>query len=142
MHTARPGARDVTLKELLEREMERRSWSQRDVAIHTGVARTSIANILENPDVVPGLETLERFGTTFGIPLWRMVEIAGFDAGLPADTPAGISARVAALAGQLPAYREILDRLGEIDPRDAHAVLAYLEILLRRPSGDPDAPDA
>lgn len=132
----------VSLAEFLQREMERRGWSQRDVTIQTGVARTSISNILENPDAVPTVETLVRFSQTFSIPLWRLLEIAGFDPGVPNDTPQGITARIAALAAQLPEYRDILYRLGEIDPRDATGVLAYLEILLRGrpPDEDPDAP--
>jgi transcriptional regulator with XRE-family HTH domain len=124
----------VTLAELLTREMEKRNWSLRDAEAHTGVSRNALDNILKKAGVIPTVETLHRLGVAFGLPLWRMTELAGFASGVVPNehTPNGRIARVVALSRAMPQLSELLDRVLELPPGEMEGVLAYLEALERR----------
>jgi transcriptional regulator with XRE-family HTH domain len=124
----------VTLADLLAREMEKRNWSLRDAEAHTGVSRNAIDNILKNAETVPNLETLHRLAVAFQVPLWRIVELAGFASGVVpnGDTPQGRIHRVMKLSQAMPQLAELLDLALELPPSDVEGVLAYLEALKRR----------
>ena len=132
MTATRTERSSMTLAEFVRREMTRRRWSIRDVEGHTGVSRTAIANILNNADAVPTLETLDRLGSTFGLPLWRMVELAGYQSGMPSVSPRNAIERVTILAEAMPQLAELLDEVLELPPSEMAGVLAYLEALKRR----------
>lgn len=127
-----PDRATVTLAEFLIREMDKEKWSVLDLEVQTGVSRGALRNILEKPDAVPTLETLLRLSRRFKLPLWRMVELAGFASGVPTDTPQGRTARIIALAQAMPQLSDALDLLVELSADEVEGVLAYLEALKRR----------
>lgn len=134
----------MTLAELLQRELEKRNWSLRDAEGHTGVSRTALDAILKETTTIPTLETLYRLGDKFGIPLWRMVELAGFSSGIaPSGLPRDRVERALMLSQSMPFLSEVLDRVLELAPADMAGVLAYLEaievIQRRGPEIDPPA---
>jgi hypothetical protein len=96
------------------------------------VSRTALRNILEKPDVVPELETLEKLSLAFGMPLWRIVEMTGFDLDLP-KSDSERTRRLAALLDTNPEFRPIVDHMLRLQPGDFDGILVYLEGLqLRR----------
>ena len=120
----------VTLAELLQRELEKRNWSLRDAEGHTGVSRTALDAILKETTTIPTLETLYRLGDKFGIPLWRMVELAGFSSGIaPTGLPRDRVERALTLSQTMPHLAAVLDRVLELAPADMAGVLAYLEAI-------------
>src|SRR5687767_14196421 len=75
------------LREYLAQQIDANNWSLREVEEKTGVAKTTVDNILKGRGTVT-LETLDKLGVFFGLPLWRMLEFAGYDPGLPMDASA------------------------------------------------------
>ncbi len=122
----------MTLQEFLTRELSRRKWSVVDLEAKSGVSRGAIRNMLNNDEAIPTLETLDRLGDVFGMPLWRMVELAGFQSGMPSVQPQATIERVVVLARSMPELEEILDQVLELPPSEMAGVLAYLEALKRR----------
>lgn len=120
------------LAAFVARQMEQRGWGLRAAERETGVSKTALKNILDNADVVPEMDTLVKLANAFGVPLWRIVEMCGFDLGLP-TTPTDRAQRLAALVAAMPEYQPIVDQLLTLTPEDLEGVLLYLEaIRLRR----------
>lgn len=111
--------------------MEVRGWSKRKLEEITGIARTSIDNILDNERAVPRLETLDTLGRVFDLPLWRMVELCGYDLGLP-KTASERSRRLAAVMEAMPQFQPIVDHLLATDPSQLDGILGYLEFVRSR----------
>jgi transcriptional regulator with XRE-family HTH domain len=130
MHSAERSS--VTLVEFLQREMDKQKWTPVDLEARSGVSRGALRNILEKTNTVPTLGTLKRLGLLFGLPLWRMVELAGFDAQVNEDTPAGRTARIIQLSKAMPQLSEALDYIADLPAEDLEGVLIYLEALKRR----------
>jgi transcriptional regulator with XRE-family HTH domain len=119
------------LADLLKHQMEVRGWSKRKLEEITGIARTSIDNILDNENAVPRLETLDILGRTFGLPLWRMVELCGYDLGLP-KTAGERAKRLTAVMEAMPQFQPIVDHLMATDPDKLDGILSYLEWIRSR----------
>jgi transcriptional regulator with XRE-family HTH domain len=66
------------LADYLLREMNQRNWSQREAATRSGIPKTTLTDLLNNPDHVPQLRTLQALAVGFGVPLKRLIELSGF----------------------------------------------------------------
>lgn len=123
----------MTLTEFLQRELEKHKWTVTDLEVHTGVSRGALRNILagdmQDP---PKLETLQRIAQAFHIPLWRIVEMTGFESGVPTNTSNGQMARIIAVSRAIPQLSEILEYLPDLTESEIEGALAYLEALVRR----------
>ena len=120
------------LANFLKHQMEQREWSLRDAEREIGVSRSALDNILKNEEVIPGLDTLTKIGIVFKVPLWRMVEMCGFDLGIPRKA-SDQSARLTALMESMPQLKPVVDHLLELHPNDIDGILDYLEAVeLRR----------
>jgi transcriptional regulator with XRE-family HTH domain len=122
----------ATLAAYVQNQMKQRGWSLRDAERETGVSRSALDNILKNEDVTPGLDTLTKLASVFGIPLWRIVEMCGFDLGIPRE-PSNQSQRLTTLINSMPQLQPIVDHLLALQPDDLGGILDYLELVeLRR----------
>ncbi len=123
------------LARFLEGEQKRRVY--RDLEAMTGVPRPTLSKIINNQlKGLPELETLAKVATAFNMPLWRVVEMAGIDAGI-AQTPSAQGKRLAALVEAHPdVMSDIVDGLLDLDPSDLRGVLAYVELVLRQKGGN------
>lgn len=121
----------LSLADFLQREIDKRKWSRRELASKSKVSRGSLDNIWDDPGATPALETLEKLADTFGLPLWRLVEAAGFNLGLPA-TPSELEKRTAQLLAREPQFQSMAPYLATLDPYDWQATLAFLEGLTSR----------
>lgn len=115
-----------TLPEYLRHYIDAQGWSLRDAEAQLGVSRAALSNILTNAEVTPRLDTLEQLATALNLPLWKMIELAGFDLDLT-TTPEDKAARLLSLARRQPAYQPIVDHLLDLHPDDLEGVLVYLE---------------
>lgn len=118
------------LSDYLKRQMEQRGWKLLDAQRELGVSKTAIDNILKNKDVVPKLETIEKFAEAFKLPVWRVLEMAGYDLQLP-HSSSSLAQRVAALVDKNPSLLPVLEKLATYDLKDAVAVLTYMETMER-----------
>lgn len=69
----------------LEREMKQQGWSLRRAAAAWGLDKSTLSMILNNPERVPDLRTLDRLSAGLGVSLARLIELAGFDLGAIED---------------------------------------------------------
>lgn len=111
--------------------MFRKDLSLRSAEVETGVSKTALAHILEKPDVMPGLATLQKLADAFGLPLWRVIEMMGYDLGLK-PTLKNDWERITSLTTAVPWLAPIAKTLLTLDPNDLEGVLAYLEFLASR----------
>lgn len=134
----------MSLADYLQREMDARGWSRRKLSERSQVSWGSLANIWQEPDAVPDLETLEKLAVCLDVPLWRVVEAAGFNLGMP-TTPDALERRTAQLLASAPQFRALAPYLEHLEPDDLRAVLAYIDGLMdaakrgRSPAPAPDA---
>lgn len=73
---------------------EQKGLSQGDVEKATGLLRCYTSRV-ENGHTVPSLETLERFATALGVPLYRLFLV---EEGALASSPLGLQENLEALA--------------------------------------------
>lgn len=110
----------------LKHYIDSQGWSLRDAEAKLGVSRAALSNILNHEDVVPRLDTLEQLASALHLPLWRLIELAGFDLDLSAS-PEDQAARLLALARKQSAYQPVVQHLLDLHPDDLEGVLVYLE---------------
>ncbi len=117
------------LSDFLARELKQSSY--RALEEKTKVSRGSLENLIgkENKEF-PKLETLEKLSTAYKLPLWRVVEMAGIDLGLP-RTPSDLAQQLTSLASRMPEIDPIVGFLLKLHPDDLRGVVAYLETLDR-----------
>jgi transcriptional regulator with XRE-family HTH domain len=126
----------VNLREWIEREMRAKGWTRRGLAGEADISRGTLDNIFNKPDVLPEIETLAKLASAFKTPLWRVVEIAGFDSGFKPSTSADRIAQV--LVGD-PELEEIAKLLGDVPAGDRSGVLLYLQLLHARRAANQSA---
>lgn len=118
------------LQELLKKQQQI-AGGLRALARKVDVSHTAIKNVIENNDAIPELETLVKFARAFKLPLWRVVEMAGFDLELNQGSVSQAQ-RLASLMEVMPQYRPVVDYLLRLNPDDIEGMLMYLEVLERQ----------
>jgi transcriptional regulator with XRE-family HTH domain len=115
---------------------ELKQISYRDLEARTGVSRGSLEHIAreENTDF-PKLETLEKLATYWKLPMWRVIEMAGVDLGLPRSVDE-LGQQLMSLASRLPEIEPIVQYLLKLYPDDLRGVVAYLESVDRQRNND------
>jgi len=116
----------LTLIQFLARELEGNSLRELEAKI--GVSHAAIQRLVKGSlQNYPELETLEKIAHAFGLPLWRVREMAGLDLGLTAKDHALVSC-VASLVAHEPLFRQLYERMIDARTEELEAVLIYLEV--------------
>lgn len=121
---------NTELRRKLQEELKNKSL--RDLESQTEVSRGSIDNIVRGENVgYPTLETLDKLATYWGLPVWRVIEMAGIDLGMPrsADETA---LQLKSLMKRLPELELVVQALLTLYHEDVRGVVAYLEALDRQ----------
>ncbi|WP_083469920.1 helix-turn-helix domain-containing protein [Herpetosiphon geysericola] len=113
------------LSVFVDQQLKQRNWSLRFAEEETGISKTALSNLI-NDVQKPDLETLVKVSRSFSIPLWRVVEMAGYDLGFQTTSPS-IAERIASLIEAVPEFQEGLERLMKATPDDIEGMLAFLE---------------
>lgn len=91
-----------TLRDNVRIFMDQRGWSQHVLAAKSGVAQTTIGNILRYRDAQdkhPGTDTVECLATAFGMPAWKLLAPPNtFVAGVAEPEPLDVELLATALA--------------------------------------------
>lgn len=112
------------LADFLGRELKDSSY--RDLEEKTKVSRGSLENIIgQQNKEFPKLETLEKIAKAYKLPLWRVIEMAGIELGLP-GTPDDLARQLTSLGNRIPEIRPIVGFLLKLHPDDMRGVVAYL----------------
>lgn len=122
------------LGEYIDQALARKKWRVREAERHTGVSRNTYARLATEPDFRPDMETMIKLARAFDEPLWRILEMAGYDMGMGTATHDQML-RLGSLLARQPWLRRAVDHLERIDEGQMEALLVYLETLerLRRP---------
>ena len=135
---------DVTMTELARKLADEvRASSYRDMQAKTGVSRGSLEKIIRAqppgddgiPNNIPEFATLEKLAAYWKLPLYRVVEMAGVDLGLPRSIDE-LSQQLISLATRLPEIEPIVQYLLKLYPEDLRGVVAYLESVDRQNNRD------
>jgi transcriptional regulator with XRE-family HTH domain len=124
-------SRSWALANFLRDEMNKRGWSQKDLAAKSGVPESTLSNLLNNKTEEPGLATLTRLSTAFEVPLWRLILIAGYPVGTP-DSFENQQSRLVELSKAFPWLTPVAEDIAGLTPDDRESLLTVLEMLLRR----------
>jgi transcriptional regulator with XRE-family HTH domain len=116
----------VDLADFLREKVEAASY--RKVEAATGISRGSLENIIrrENKEP-PELPTLEKIADTYGIPLVRVMEMAGFTS----ELPSGAELRLLQDEARAnPELRTILEAARDLSEEQRRVLAAYARYLL------------
>lgn len=114
---------------------ELKTQSYRDLQGKTGVSRGAIEKLVNEDTKFPELDTLDKLATYWKLPMWRVIEMAGIDLGLPRSIDETVQ-QLTSLAKRLPEIEPIVQYLLKLYPEDLRGVVAYLEALDRQHSRD------
>lgn len=90
-------------------------------------SKSAIREVIKNPERKPRITTLLGIAMALQLPLWQVINMAGYDLGLPVtDDP--LLKDLQALAQREPESKQLLDLLLAADPKDRQAVLNYLRV--------------
>jgi len=123
------------LAKLIAETLRDRNWSLREADEEIGVSRSALGNIVNGKNQPPTLVTLDKLATYYRLPLWRVIEMAGIDLGLPRSIDETVQ-QLMSLAKRLPEIEPIVQYLLKLYPEDLRGVVAYLEVLDRQHSRD------
>jgi transcriptional regulator with XRE-family HTH domain len=112
------------LSSFIKDEMARKNWTFRVAEEQIGISKTALSNII-NENQKPEMDTLVKISGAFNIPLWRVVEMAGYDLGFAKNKT--VAERIASLIESVPEYEEGLNRLLRASPDQIEGMLAWLE---------------
>ncbi|MFD3165455.1 MULTISPECIES: helix-turn-helix domain-containing protein [Herpetosiphon] len=111
------------LSSLLSQELASRNWSLRELATRSGIAVSTLSNLINKPDVMPDLRTLNALAISLNLPIRQLVEACG----IPVDAhPSDEDATIQALITAVPEVRMFLNLLGQLSPDDRAAILSHL----------------
>lgn len=119
------------LSERLRQKMALERLTLRQAEERIGVPRATLGYILNNPNSMPQIDTIEAIAGYLELPLWRAMAMVGLDLNLPVDATSQAE-RLYQLFQARPQLREALDRLLELTPNDLESVLVFLETQERR----------
>jgi transcriptional regulator with XRE-family HTH domain len=115
---------------------ELKTQSYRDLEGKTRVSRGTLEHLVkEQNNDHPKLETLDKLATYWRLPLWRVIEMAGVDLGLPRSIDETVQ-QLMGLAKRLPEIEPIVHYLLKLYPEDLRGVVAYLESVDRQRNRD------
>lgn len=128
-------AEQSELAKLIAETLRERNWSLREAEEKMDVSRSAIGNIVNGKSQPPKLETLDKLAIYFKLPLWKTIEMAGIDLGLPRSIDETVL-QLRSLVVRLPEIEPIVQYLLKLYPEDLRGVVAYLEVLDRQHNRD------
>lgn len=113
----------------LRAEIERRGWTDAELADRAGIQRSTLYKLLNTPGQVPKLETLAALAQALEVDLARLVTLCGFPVGQ--DVLKSQADQVAMLLETVPELQGFFDILAVLRPEDIRAIRAYAEGMRR-----------
>jgi transcriptional regulator with XRE-family HTH domain len=114
----------------LKAEIERRGWSDADLADRSNLSRPTLSKLLNNPGQIPELDTLSKLAVGLGVDLTKLVTLCGFPAS--SDPVSSRGEQMAILLETVPELQGFLDVLARLRPDDIRAIRAYADGMARR----------
>jgi transcriptional regulator with XRE-family HTH domain len=114
----------MNLFDFLAQELKK--TSSRELAAKIGVSHTTIRSMAQGElKALPEVETLIKIAKAFDLPLWRVIEMAGVDLGLPEEDSTDVR-RIASLANHQERFLEVATLLAKTDQAEIEMVARFL----------------
>jgi transcriptional regulator with XRE-family HTH domain len=124
-----------TLGPLLRQEMKQRKMEQGPFAEFLDVAPSQLSEMLNNPDLIPKLKTLDQLAEKLGRDLGDLIVAVGFT--LDQNRSRGKSEQVTMLLEDVPEMRGFVDDLMRLRPEDLRRARAFVQGV-RQQAGVPE----
>jgi transcriptional regulator with XRE-family HTH domain len=122
-----------TLAAWLRGRLELSNMTQTAFAESIGLNKKTLNYLLRHPDHIPTVELLGQLAEGTGTPIDELIGMLGFPTGRR-STATTREAQIARLLEQMPALRQWIDVLSQMDARQLEALAAYRDGLLDRSS--------
>jgi transcriptional regulator with XRE-family HTH domain len=119
------------LANFILKEMQQRGWDQKDLSAKSRIPKATISRLLNGQVSDPELPTFVALSTALEVPLWKLLEQAGYEVERPTD-PVESDRQLARQIEATPEIRPIVQWLFDLDMDDRAAVMAFVEALKRR----------
>lgn len=127
------------LANFLRERLDERGWEQKDLVTQSGLKKATISRLLNGQVDDPELPTFVALSEALEVPLWRLLEQAGYKIDRPTD-PADSDRQLARQIEASPELRPIVQWLFDLDFDDRAAVMSFVEVLRRRRGGQGETP--
>lgn len=114
------------LANFLRAYMEEHSLSLREMEQRAQVSRSLLNNLINGKETEPKLSTLKGIAQAVGLPLWRVIELAGVSLELPNETSYEAE-RLALMAQKSKIFSQLWPKLLYAHEAKLYNVLNYLE---------------
>lgn len=115
------------LAEYLRDEIERRGWSDAQLATTAKITPGALSKILQGKSKKPKLDTLAKLAIALKAPLARIILLAGYELG--ESYPVSRDEQIGTLLQLVPEYREIVEELNQLTDADLQGLLGYARAL-------------
>ena len=109
----------------LRTEIDRRGWSQGQLADRAGIPRSVLSSIMTKPERIPTLETLDHLAQALDISLATLITVCGFSLRPPSER--AHDEQLTLLLETVPELRAFADSLTRLPPEDVRAIQAYVD---------------
>lgn len=114
------------LANYLRAQIGQRGWDDSQLADAAGIQRSALSYILNTPDVVPKLQTLDAIAHALDEPLSKLITLCGFSLeGEQAATT--INEQIAIMLDTVPELRPLVGDLTQLPVEDLRMVRAYIQ---------------
>lgn len=131
MLSGNPLLRNEPLSELsdeLERYKREHNISWRELEELADVSKTALHDLIHpDPKRRPRISTFIGVAKALELPLWKVIQMAGYDPGL-SDTTEDQARQLVSLAEHQADVQQLLDLLLKADSKDRRAVLNFLSV--------------
>jgi transcriptional regulator with XRE-family HTH domain len=116
----------------LQSEIDQRGWSATDLARKSGITKSNISKLFQNPSRIPQLTTLGKLARALDVPLPRLIALCGFE--MEPDEGAPDAGQVAILFETMPELRQAVGSWSQLSEEYRRALVAYADGLRRQQS--------
>lgn len=116
----------MSLDSFIQRELDRRGWSQQDLERESGVPDSTISRIRHGGVREPPASKLYKIAAALEVPFWRIMAAAGYTSDVPGAPDAETQRRADILATD-PELAAAFDEIQAYGEDDRRAFFDYVE---------------
>jgi len=120
-----------TLAVYLRAQMKQRGWSQKQLAMTSGISESALSKLMHEGDREPELSTVVSLSKALDVPVRVLLEVSGVEIE-PATKPDDRHRRISHLLEIAPWFAQASEYLLAMSAADQEAALIYLEMLAER----------
>jgi transcriptional regulator with XRE-family HTH domain len=120
----------------LREELRRRGQIPAEFAAESGIEKSTLSRLINGTVKMPDLSTFMVLSDRLGVPLSRLLELAGIP--VEALTPAAAAEHLALLVESIPWLAPVVEDIVSLPEDDQNSVVSFVKFLVRRNQGNQD----